>query len=403
MCGPCDAQSSSSLYHALHTPTRIQGKIVGGCVSESLTRKFTRLPCTYPPDIDILHIHLRLLALPAKLRDTQGAPLHRITIQPQRWSTSCSGNVTVYLLGTSHVSRTSCEDAQLLMDHVRPDCLFVELCSQRVGLLLPPHQTTTTTSSEETNSVQQQHGMSPISQKSAILFAKIQSDYASKLNVTIGGEFKAAFQSALRQQREFWNSRQSSNYVNSKVHPRANRPCAIVLGDRPVRITLLRAWESLRIFGKMKLVLALLWSSIRQPSEKELREWMESVLNDRTGKSDLMKKAMDELAKSFPTLKRVIIDERDDFMVAKIKQTAELLAYNGSNDVGGERVMVAVIGAGHCSGVLNKLLDTTSGQMPEEVLASITKTKRKQTDDIEGTDVVQFDYAYAIETGMINA
>lgn len=302
------------------------------------------------------------------------------------------------------MSRTSCEDAQLLMDHVRPDCLFVELCSQRVGLLLPPHQTTTTTSSEETNSVQhRQHGMSPISQKSAILFAKIQSDYASKLNVTIGGEFKAAFQSALRQQREFWNSRQSSNYVNSKVHPRANRPCAIVLGDRPVRITLLRAWESLRIFGKMKLVLALLWSSIRQPSEKELREWMESVLNDRTGKSDLMKKAMDELAKSFPTLKRVIIDERDDFMVAKIKQTAELLAYNGSDDVGGERVMVAVIGAGHCSGVLNKLLDTTSGQMPEEVLASITKTKRKQTDDIEGTDVVQFDYAYAIETGMINA
>lgn len=309
----------------------------------------------------------------------------------------------MYLLGTSHVSRTSCEDAQLLMDHVRPDCLFVELCSQRVGLLLPPHQTTTT-SPEETDKVQQQqqHGMSPISQKSAILFAKIQSDYASKLNVTIGGEFKAAFQSALRQQREFWNSRQCSNYVNSKVHPRANRPCAIVLGDRPVRITLLRAWESLRIFGKMKLVLALLWSSIRQPSEKELREWMESVLNDRTGKSDLMKKAMDELAKSFPTLKRVIIDERDDFMVAKIKQTAELLAYNGSNDDGDERVMVAVIGAGHCSGVLNKLLDTTSGQIPEEVLASITKTKRKQTDDIEGTDVVQFDYAYAIETGMID-
>lgn len=386
----------------------IQGKIVGGCVSERLTctSNIVMLFCThYPPDI--LHFHLRLLALPAKLRGTQGAPLHRVIIQPQRWSTSCSGNVTVYLLGTSHVSRTSCEDAQLLMDHVRPDCLFVELCSQRVGLLLPPHQTTTTTSSEETNSVQQhqqqQHGMSPISQKSAILFAKIQSDYASKLNVTIGGEFKAAFQSALCQQREFWNSRQSSNYyVNSKVHPRANRPCAIVLGDRPVRITLLRAWESLRIFGKMKLVLALLWSSIRQPSEKELREWMESVLNDRTGKSDLMKKAMDELAKSFPTLKRVIIDERDDFMVAKIKQTAEMLAYNGSNDIGDERVMVAVIGAGHCSGILTKLLDTTSGQIPEKVLASMTKTKRTQTDDIEGTDVVQFDYAYAIETGMIH-
>ncbi|KAK1734669.1 TraB domain-containing protein [Skeletonema marinoi] len=343
-------------------------------------------------------------SLPTKLRDNQGAPLHRVIIQPQAWSKSCTGNatVTIYLLGTSHVSRTSCQDAELLMDHVRPDCLFVELCSQRVGLMLPAHEATPDVGDEkQTHNKQQQRGMSPISHKSAGLFAKIQNDYASKLNVTIGGEFKTAFQSALRQQREFWNSRQNYylNVNNGIGHPRANRPCAIVLGDRPVRITLLRAWESLRLFGKIKLVLALLWSSIKQPSEKELREWMESILNDRTGKSDLMKKAMDEMAKSFPTLKRVIIDERDEFMVAKIKQTAELLACSTSTD--GERVMVAVIGAGHCNGIIEKLLDTKPSPQPEEILPSITRTKRKAEDDFEGSDVVQFDYAYAIETGMI--
>ena len=346
-------------------------------------------------------------SLPMKLRDNQGAPLHRVVIQPQAWSSKVySGNntVTVYLLGTSHVSRTSCQDAELLMEHVRPDCLFVELCSQRVGLMLPSHETTPEVGDDtQSRNKQQQHGMSPISQKSATLFAKIQNDYASKLNVTIGGEFKAAFQSALRQQKEFWNSQQtyhliSHNSNNGNVHPRANRSIAIVLGDRPVRITLLRAWESLRFFGKIKLVLALLWSSIKQPSEKELREWMESVLNDRSGKSDLMKKAMDEMARSFPTLKRVIIDERDDFMVAKIKQTAELLACSPSND---ERVMVVVIGAGHCSGVVEKLLDTKSSAQPETVLPSILQTKRKLEDEVEGSDVVQFDYAYAIETGMI--
>lgn len=340
-------------------------------------------------------------SLPTKLRDNQGAPLHRVIIQPQSWSKSCPGNatVTVYLLGTSHVSRTSCQDAELLMDHVRPDCLFVELCSQRVGLMLPSQEAAPDVGDE--TQTRHKQLMSPISQKSANMFAKIQNDYATKLNVTIGGEFKAAFQSALRQQREFWNSQQNYNYVNTDLgHPRANRSIAIVLGDRPVRITLLRAWESLRLFGKIKLVLALLWSSIKQPSEKELHEWMESVLNDRTGKSDLMKKAMDEMAKSFPTLKRVIIDERDEFMVAKIKQTAELLACSTSKD--GERVMVVVIGAGHCSGVVEKLLlDAKSSPLPEEVLPSITQTKRKLGDDLEGSDVVQFDYAYAIETGMI--
>lgn len=335
-----------------------------------------------------------------KLRDNQGAPLHRVIIQPQSWSKLCTGNatVTVYLLGTSHVSRTSCQDAELLMDHVRPDCLFVELCSQRVGLMLPSQETIPDVGDEkQTHNKQQQNGMSP-----ANMFAKIQNDYASKLNVTIGGEFKAAFQSALRQQREFWNSQQNYNHVvnNGLGHPRANRSIAIVLGDRPVRITLLRAWESLRLFGKIKLMLALLWSSIKQPSEKELREWMESVLNDRTGKSDLMKKAMDEMAKSFPTLKKVIIDERDEFMVAKIKQTAELLACSTSKD--GDRVMVVVIGAGHCGGVVEKLLlDAKSSPLPEEVLPSITQTKRKLEDDSEGSDVVQFDYAYAIECGMI--
>mmetsp|Transcript_1906 Transcript_1906/g.3198 ORF Transcript_1906/g.3198 Transcript_1906/m.3198 type:complete len:387 (+) Transcript_1906:58-1218(+) len=346
-------------------------------------------------------------SLPMKLRDNQGAPLHRVVIQPQTWSKACTGNttVTVYLLGTSHVSRNSCQEASLLMDHVRPDCLFVELCSQRVGLMLPSHETTPDVGDDtHSRDKQQQNGMSPMSQKSASMFAKIQNDYASKLNVTIGGEFKAAFASALRQQREFWNSQQnhhllSYNDNNGNGHPRANRSIAIVLGDRPVRITLIRAWESLRLLGKIKLVLSLLWSSIKQPSEKELREWMESVLNDRSGKSDLMKKAMDEMAKSFPTLKKVIIDERDEFMVAKIKQTAELLACSTTKD--GERVMVVVIGAGHCSGVVEKLLDPKSSPQPEIVLPSILQTKRKLEDEAEGSDVVQFDYAYAIETGMI--
>ena len=116
------------------------------------------------------------------------------------------------------------------------------------------------------------------------LYAKIQSDYAKKLNVTIGGEFRVAFQEALTQQLHFWKSqnnhlydpynimerytlppnnnnvqRSSDSYVS---HERGNRACTVILGDRPVKITIIRAWESLRWFGKFKLMLALAWSSI---------------------------------------------------------------------------------------------------------------------------------------------
>lgn len=50
-------------------------------------------------------------SLPPGLRNEKGAPLHRIEM---------NNGVILYLLGSSHVSRTSCDDAKLLMQHVRP-------------------------------------------------------------------------------------------------------------------------------------------------------------------------------------------------------------------------------------------------------------------------------------------
>ncbi len=61
-------------------------------------------------------------SLPPGLRDEKGAPLHRIIIEQcnDNDESSSGKKVTLYLLGTSHVSRTSCQDAKLLMEHVRP-------------------------------------------------------------------------------------------------------------------------------------------------------------------------------------------------------------------------------------------------------------------------------------------
>ena len=55
--------------------------------------------------------------LPDKLSDRKGAPLHKIIIQS---TSNPLKKVIVYLLGTSHVSKTSCEDAKLLMEYARP-------------------------------------------------------------------------------------------------------------------------------------------------------------------------------------------------------------------------------------------------------------------------------------------
>ncbi len=44
----------------------------------------------------------------------------------------------VYILGASHVSRASCDRVRELIAAVRPDVVLVELCKDRLGLLVDP-------------------------------------------------------------------------------------------------------------------------------------------------------------------------------------------------------------------------------------------------------------------------
>lgn len=45
-------------------------------------------------------------------------------------------NVQVYILGVSHVSRESCQEIQDLIQAVRPEVVLLELCKDRLRLLL---------------------------------------------------------------------------------------------------------------------------------------------------------------------------------------------------------------------------------------------------------------------------
>lgn len=350
-------------------------------------------------------------SLPSELKNKKGA-LNRFLMPTgipfeNSFSDLDSGKENVcevYLLGTAHVSKDSCEDVKLLMKHVRPDVLFIELCNQRTNLLedseVPdqiPHQqqkqqqnipNNNKTGKKETNT-----GVSKAAVMSSGLLSKIQNDYASKLNVTVGGEFREAFICARDQHKEFIGLMQTLNWeqrflggVNDVTLQKArySNGCSIVLGDRPVRLTLLRAWEALNLFGKLKLVLALIWSSFRQPSEEELKEWIESIMNDPS--NDILSKSMEELGKHFPAIKKVIIEERDTYMSCKIVQTARILGAGSSQDKK-RRKIVAIVGAGHCPG-MNKILTSELGNQGslnvESELVKVIETKKHKVEgDVE--------------------
>lgn len=342
---------------------------------------------------------------PENLRAREGS-LYRFLIPTGVSSVDGYGDdvCEVYVLGTAHVSKDSCDDVKTLMNHVKPDVLFIELCNQRIAILesgseVPNEKVDCNKDKsvgEMTKELMQHNpGMNKAAALSSVLLTKIQSDYATKLNVTIGGEFKEAYQMAKNQHLEFMNLvnsiqlQQSQGLLNNDLIQKArmSNGCSVVLGDRPVRLTLLRAWEALSPFGKIKLIFALIWSSFFQPSVEELKEWIDSVMNDPT--NDILSKSIQELSRHFPAIKKTIIEERDMYMACKIIQTAQIMGAGSRHD-GMRRKIVAIVGAGHCPGIKSLLSRESSMQgslKVEDELERIVQTKRhtiKNDPDMKG-------------------
>ncbi|KAL3935209.1 MAG: hypothetical protein SGBAC_009230, partial [Bacillariaceae sp.] len=298
--------------------------------------------------------------------------------------------VEIYLLGTAHVSNDSSRDVNLLLETIDPDVIFLELCDQRIPMLTAPPPET---KEETTESVGEDRAKKPWWRRSrrkkkakpsneegggeepkslhgmaANMLTSMQQDYADSLGVELGGEFRTAY--------NFWNKNRLSRPVGA-IH--------MILGDRPLYLTLTRAWESLGIWGKTKLFVALFISTLQKPNPEELRKWMKSILEDDSG--DILTKSIGELKKHFPTLEEVIIRERDAYMACKLYQTCRQMlimqqqqqrqASLPPSDPTVQR-LVAIVGAGHVQGMCHWLTGGNQEQgTPEDVLASLIKIKKE--------------------------
>ncbi|CAH8560883.1 unnamed protein product [Schistosoma mattheei] len=109
-----------------------------------------------------------------------------------------------------------------------------------------------------------------------------------------GGEFRAAAKEAMKQPH-----------------------CHVVLGDRPVNITLYRALEALGPWTKLKFFVALLFSF--QPITKEQIEEMK--------KTDFLEKLLVSMAGEHPELTRILLDERDQYLARSIWEATGMEEY----------------------------------------------------------------------------
>jgi pheromone shutdown-related protein TraB len=221
--------------------------------------------------------------------------------------TIASGDRTFVLVGTAHISRESVDLVREVIAGEQPDRVCVELDEKRLAALRQP---------DLFASLDLKHVIR--TQQLAALFVNlILASYQKRLGGNIGVMPGAELLEAVR---------------TAEAH------CIPVsLCDRDVRVTLRRAWDSLPWWRRFYVLSALLVSLFERPEvdEESLREMRQS---------DVMSQLIEEMGRQFPSIKRVLIDERDAYLAEKVRAAD------------GQRI-VAVIGAGHRAGIAKKLLD----------------------------------------------
>ncbi|KMT02028.1 hypothetical protein BVRB_9g208520 [Beta vulgaris subsp. vulgaris] len=210
----------------------------------------------------------------------------------------------VYLVGTAHVSQESCREVQAIISCLKPQVVFLELCSSRVSILtLKDLKVPTMT--EMIDMWKKKHNIF------GVLYSWFLAKIACRLEVLPGSEFRVAFEEAMKH--------------GSKV----------ILGDRPVQVTIRRTWDKMPLWHKIKLVYAFLFQAVFLPSSEELNRMLEEM-----GDIDMLTLVIQELSKELPTLMETLVNERDLYMSSTLLRVARE-----------HTSVVAVVGKGHLPGI----------------------------------------------------
>jgi pheromone shutdown protein TraB len=222
-----------------------------------------------------------------------------------------STNKRVYILGTAHVSASSVADAAMLVNIVKPAAVFLELCDERKGLLV------------DSIGVAQQVHINDVVKRLLKgdfnvfggLLAYILHKESSKQGEFAGGEFKAAYEAALK--------------VNS----------SIILGDRPIQVTLQRTYCGLSLIERLQFALGLVLDVLYPLDAEESKQLME----DLREKQEKVAQEIQDFSNSHPWICEAILNERDKYMTLGIKNLVS--EQNSKGDI------VAIVGAAHIPGI----------------------------------------------------
>ena len=227
------------------------------------------------------------------------------------------GGRKITLVGTAHVSKESVEEVKQTIKDLQPACVAVELDEKRADSIKNPSRYSQL---DLVKVFKRKEGFLLLAN---LILSSFQRRMGLNAGVKPGDEMIAAMNAA----------------------EEAGIRCTLV--DRPIQITLKRAWGKNSFWGKCKLLATLLSSAF---SKEEVEPEEIEKLKERNE----MDSMMSELADYMPVIKEVLIDERDRYLASKIWSS------EGNN-------IVAVLGAGHLPGVQAHLEKLGAGTENAEV------------------------------------
>lgn len=212
----------------------------------------------------------------------------------------------ILLLGTAHVSEKSVNKVLELIENEKPDRIALELDKARFEQLVKER------SWREADVFEVVRKGKAYVLLFSLVLSSMQRKLGKQLGVKPGSEmFEAA-----------------------KVAEQ--KGISIALVDRDIGITMKRALASMSIFEKLKLLFQLLLYSLGF-GEKISKEEVEKLKS-----KDVLSMVIQELAREFPSMKAVLVDERDSYIAQKLKNLKA-------------KKVLAVIGAGHLYGIKENL------------------------------------------------
>ncbi len=208
----------------------------------------------------------------------------------------------IVLIGTAHVSKDSVEEVVSIIKEEAPDHVCVEIDAGRYNSMKAEKKWENL---DIFKVIKKGQGFLMLAN---LALSSFQKKIGEGLDVKPGEEMKAAIKTAEENDIPFSFS------------------------DRDIQVTLKRAWAKSGFWGKNKMLASLIGSVFSR--EKVSGEDIEKM-KDRSALDDMM----NELSDYLPSVKEVLIDERDRYLATNI------FTANGKK-------IVAVVGAGHVPGMI---------------------------------------------------